>query len=371
MKIYLIAGEPSGDLHASNLIKALIAQQPNLQFKGMGGDRFMETSGIEPTVHIRETNIMGFTEVIKHLPRIRRIMKTIKADILDFQPDVVILIDYPGFNLRIAKFAHEAGIKVAYYISPQVWAWKKGRIKSLKKYVDRMLCILPFEKEFYHNEGWDVEYVGHPLVDHVNNYKFDKNIPELDQKTAPFIALLPGSRKQEIATMLPIMLQVSKRFPECSFVIAGAPTQTPEFYEQILAENDSKMPIITGKTYDLLHQASAALVTSGTATLETALLNVPQVVCYKGGQISYWIAKRLVNIKYISLVNLILDRPAVKECIQSEMNVDTLTQELHELLYNTPKRERILSDYQKLRRLLQGGASEQAAQVILRLVGKK
>jgi lipid-A-disaccharide synthase len=369
MKIYLIAGEPSGDLHASNLINALQNQNPNIQFKGMGGDHFKESSGIEPTIHIRETNFMGFTEVIKHLPRIRRIMKTIKADISVFQPDVVVLIDYPGFNLRIAKFVHQAGLKVVYYISPQVWAWKKGRIKVLKKYVDRMLCILPFEQEFYQKEGWAVEYVGHPLVDHISQYKFDEKIFDSYHFNAPVIALLPGSRKQEIATMLPIMLQVSKRFPEFIFVIAGAPTQPLEFYEQILAENDIKLPIITGKTYDLLHKASAALVTSGTATLETALLNVPQIVCYKGGQISYWIAKQLVKIKYISLVNLILDRPAVKECIQSEMNIETLTHELHDLLYNTPKRERILSDYQALRQLLQGGASQKAAKAILKLAG--
>jgi lipid-A-disaccharide synthase len=368
MKIYIVAGEPSGDLHASNLINAIKSQSPNIQFKGMGGDRFREATGIKPTVHIRETNIMGFTEVIKHLPRIRRIMKAIQADILDFQPDVVVLIDYPGFNLRIAKFAHQAGIKVVYYISPQVWAWKKGRIRGLKKYVDRMLCILPFEKEFYRKEGWEVEYVGHPLIDHIFEYKFDKKILENQQLTAPIIALLPGSRRQEIATMLPIMLQVSKHFPEYRFVIAGAPTQSSEYYEQILAENDIKLPVIIGKTYDLLQQASAALVTSGTATLETALLNVPQIVCYKGGAISYWIAKRLVNIKYISLVNLILDRPAVKECIQSEMNTKTLTHELHELLYNSVKRERIFSDYQALRQLLQGGASQKAAQAILSLV---
>ena len=367
MKIYFIAGEPSGDLHTANLIKALKSKEPDLCFRGMGGDHFIEATGVQPIVHIRDTNVMGFIEVLKKLPKILKIMNKVKKDIDEFSPDALVLTDYPGFNMRMAKYAHQKGIKVFYYISPQVWAWKKGRIKQLKKYVNRMFCILPFEKDFYLNEGWDVDYVGHPLVDHVNNYTFDLKVNSLT-KGKPLVALLPGSRKQEIKSILPMMLELSKKFEECSFVVAGAPTQSEAFYMDIMRKIGINIPIVFGKTYDLIKHAQAAIVTSGTATLETALIGTPQVVCYKGGMLSYKIAKFLVDIKYISLVNLILNRSAVKECIQRDMNVSTVADELQALLYDKVRLNNMKRDYEELRGLLEGGASEATASLILSLI---
>jgi lipid-A-disaccharide synthase len=328
MKLYIIAGEASGDLHGSNLIKALRAQEPNLNVRCWGGD-MMQQQGGEVVKHYRDLAFMGFIEVVMNLRTIARNLKFCKEDILQYKPDAIVLIDYPGFNLRIAEWAKEHGIKVFYYISPQIWAWKQNRVHKIKKCVDRMFVVLPFEKDFYKKFDYDVSFVGHPLLDVISetNRDFEKFVSENHLPNKPIIALLPGSRKQEIATMLPIMLSVKNEFPNHQFVVAGAPGQAPEFYTPMLHNSDAKL--IFGKTYGLLQHAQAGLVTSGTATLEAGLFQLPQVVCYKGSAISYHIAKRLIKIKYISLVNLILDRPAVLELIQHELNEKNLKTELN------------------------------------------
>jgi lipid-A-disaccharide synthase len=355
MKLYFIAGEDSGDLHTKNLIKALQKQNPSIRTRGVGGE-LMKQVGTELVAHIKDINFMGFWEVIRNLKTIRQLFKTVKADIEAWQPDAVILIDYPGFNLRMAKYLNKKGIRVIYYISPQVWAWKKGRVKTIRRFVDQMMVILPFEKDFYQNEGVEVDFVGHPLLDEIENN------PNPEAKK-PIIALLPGSRKQEIRRMLPVMLEVIPHFPNYQFVVAGAPSQTADFYENMIG--DTPVELIMNQTYDVLTRARFALVTSGTATLETALFDVPQVVCYKGSALSYHIGKRLVKIKYISLVNLILDQSLVKELIQSEFNTRDLIRELRTIMQ--PEKENSIRDgYALLRQKLgDKGASEKAAQLIL------
>jgi lipid-A-disaccharide synthase len=364
MKYYIIAGEPSGDLHGSNLIKELNKLDPQATIRAWGGDK-MKAAGAEVVKHYRELAFMGFAEVIKNLPTILNNLKFCKKDVQEFHPDVLILIDYPGFNLRIAKWAKEQGLKVIYYISPQVWAWKEGRVKSIKQVVDKMLVILPFEESFYHSK-WDykVQYVGHPLVQVVNEFLHDH--PKQQQPGKPIIALLPGSRKQEVAKKLPIMLAVSKEFPGYRFAVAKTSSLDEDFYTQFL-KNYPDVSSVKDQTYSLLSQATAALVTSGTATLETALFGVPQVVCYKGSTVSYQIAKRLISIKYISLVNLIMDRPVVKELIQNELTITNLVIELQSILQNDNKRTQILNDYRALQEMLQkqGNASARAAQEII------
>lgn len=356
MKYYIIAGEASGDLHGSNLIRQLMVQDTEAQFTCWGGDA-MQAAGAILVKHYRELAFMGYTEVLMNIRTILNNIFFCKQDILDNKPDVLILIDYPGFNLRIAQWAKKQGINVVYYISPQVWAWKENRIKKIKQCVDLMLVILPFEKALYDKWNYDVTYVGHPLLDAVanlpeSNLHFDK----------PVIALLPGSRKQEIKAMLPIMLEVVPKYPEYEFVIAQAPAQPDEIYLEIIGEHPVKL--IKNNTYALLQKATAALVTSGTATLETALFGVPQVVCYKASAISYSIAKQLLKIKYISLVNLILDKPSVTELIQNELSAPKLTQALGLTL--TTKREAILADYKTLKDLLgTSGASAKAAKAIV------
>lgn len=356
-KVYIIAGEDSGDLHGSNLIKALKNQNPEWKFKGIGGDKMLE-EGVALVAHIKDTNFMGFAEVIKNLGTIRQLFKTVKSDIISWKPDAVILIDYPGFNLRMAKFIHKLGIKVLYYISPQVWAWKKGRVKTIKRYTDRMMVILPFEKDFYAREGLEVDFVGHPLLDAIDVQHQGLTI---DQK--PIIALLPGSRKQEIQRMLPVMLELVDEFPAFQFAVAGAPSQEQNFYRQIIGE--TPVELWMNRTYELLSKASYAVVTSGTATLETALFRVPEVVCYKGSTISYHIGKRLINIKFISLVNLILGRKAVEELIQHEYTPERVAKALQKLMASEGK-SKMLKDYGELRdKLGNEGASERAAQVII------
>ena len=355
MKIYLIAGEDSGDLHAGNLIKALKKMHPDMEFRGVGGDQ-MAGQGMEVIEHVNRINFMGFWEVIQNLGTIRKLFRTVKADIRSWQPDAVLLIDYPGFNLRMAPFIHQLGIPVYYYISPQLWAWKKGRVKIIRKYVKRMFVILPFEQKFYQKEGVDVDFVGHPLLDAIENTDSEK-------MDSPLVALLPGSRKQEIKRMLPIMLEVVEKFPELKFAIGGAPSQKAEFYRNIIG--NVKVELRMNQTYDLLRQASFALVSSGTATLETALFNVPQIVCYKGSALSYFIGKRLVQVKYISLVNLILDKKAVVELIQYDFYVDNLEKELRKLIYETEK-QRLEADYERLHELLgDAGASARTAQLLI------
>ncbi|HVG40159.1 MAG TPA: lipid-A-disaccharide synthase, partial [Chitinophagaceae bacterium] len=338
-------------------------------YRSWGGD-LMKEAGSTVVKHYKDLAFMGFIEVIKNLPTILNNLKFCKEDITAFNPDVLILIDYPGFNLRIAKWAKEQGFKVIYYISPQVWAWKENRVKVIKKVVDKMLVILPFEKDFY--SGWDykVEYIGHPLIQVVNEYKSKNNNGNVDSLlnsngAKPVIALLPGSRKQEVSIKLPIMLEASKSFPQYHFVVAKAGSLEDAFYKDLLS-NYPNVSTVKNETYRLLSIATAALVTSGTATLETALFEVPQVVCYKGSAISYQIAKRLIKIKYISLVNLIMDKPVVKELIQNELTAANIIAELDALLHNNDRKEQLANDYQMLKELLQqgGNASAKGAKII-------
>lgn len=370
MKYYIIAGEASGDLHASNLMKELKLKDPNAEFRVWGGD-LMQAQGGTIVKHYRDLAFMGFAEVILNLRTILGNISFCKKDIETYRPDAVILVDYPGFNLRIAEYVKNLGIKVYYYISPQIWAWKTGRVHTIKKFVDRMFVILPFEKEFYAKYGYAVDFVGHPLLDAM------KDLPELNVEKfkaengldeRKVIALLPGSRKQEIRVKLPIMLSVVKDFPDYQFVVAGAPSLEEEFYREVAAGKDMK--IVFGKTYDVLRCSQAALVTSGTATLETALLNIPEVVCYKGSRISYEIGKRVVkHIQFISLVNLIMDKEVVKELIQNDLSYKNLKHEL-ELILNTPKRDSILREYAQLRQKLGGaGASARTAELIVSDLG--
>lgn len=370
MKYYIIAGEASGDLHGSNLIKQLHKMDMNASIHCWGGDK-MQTAGATLVKHYRDLAFMGFVEVIKNLPTIMRNLKFCKKDILAFQPDVLILIDYPGFNLRIAEWAHKNGFKVVYYISPQVWAWKENRVNAIKKYVDKMLVILPFEKEFYKKWNFDVEYVGHPLVEVIDDFIDEANTHALPLplKDAGTIALLPGSRQQEILKKLPIMLSVADHFPDYSFVVAKAPGIEDEFYEELL-QHHKNVYTVFGKTYELLVRSKAALVTSGTATLETALFSVPEVICYKGNPISYYIAKRLINIKYIGLVNLIMNKEVVKELIQHELTTENLIKELSALLHNNERKIQLQQDYADLKKLLSAGghASSNAAKSIYEMI---
>lgn len=363
MKYYIIAGEASGDLHASNLIKELKKLDESAIFRGWGGD-MMTAAGAHIVKHYRDLAFMGFVEVLMNLRTILKNLAFCKEDITAFQPDVLILVDYPGFNLRIAQWARQQGLKIVYYISPQVWAWKENRVKTIRESVDQMLVILPFEKAFYQKWQYEVSYVGHPLVEVIENYK-KEHINSLPAQDKPVIALLPGSRKQEILKKLPVMLDVSKKFPDYNFIVAKAPGQDDSFYENLLA-GFSNVHAVSGKTYNLLMRATAALVTSGTATLETALFAVPQVVCYKGSAISYEIAKRIIKIKYISLVNLIMDKPVVKELIQHDLTVENVAKELKSILYDEQRKHQIQQDYADLKKLLSlgGNASANAAKAI-------
>ncbi|MBM3922428.1 MAG: lipid-A-disaccharide synthase [Sphingomonadales bacterium] len=364
MRYYLIAGEASGDLHGSHLIAALHQQDPQAVIRCWGGDK-MQAAGATLVKHYRDLAFMGFAEVIKNLPTILRNIRACKKDIEQFCPDVVVCIDYPGFNLRIAKWAHAQKMRVVYYIAPQVWAWKEDRVKGMKQYIDQLLVILPFEKDFFATRWqWPVSYVGHPLVQVVDLAKQQAPDPLLTDK--PLVALLPGSRQQEIAKKLPIMLQVSSFFPDHQFIVAKAPGTPDEFYTRWLAAFPT-VQLVSDRTYSLLRQAKAALVTSGTATLETALFGVPQVVCYKGSWLSYQIGKRLIKVKYISLVNLIMNKPVVTELIQDQLTVNNLQRALQELLSNSTKRQQIQEDYAQLQALLRstGQASSTAATLII------
>ncbi|MFN7686205.1 MAG: lipid-A-disaccharide synthase [Sphingobacteriales bacterium] len=339
MKYYLISGEASGDLHGSNLIKEIHKRDPQAQIRCWGGD-LMQAAGAELVSHYKERAFMGFLEVAKNLRTILGFMKTCKKDLLAYKPDVVVLIDYPGFNIPMAQFAKKHGFKTIYYISPQVWAWKESRVKTIREVVDKMLVILPFEVDFYKKWNYEVTYVGHPLVQVIEDFK--KANSTLTLTPHPSVALLPGSREQEIKKKLPIMLETTRNFPDVQFRIAQAPSLERSFYESMTAQYPN-VELIQGKTYELLMQSHAALVTSGTATLETALFGVPEVVCYKGSAVSYEIAKRLIKVKYISLVNLILDKPAVKELIQHDLTPENITTELKRLL--DPRQNAIVKIY--------------------------
>jgi lipid-A-disaccharide synthase len=353
MKYYIIAGEASGDLHASNLMKELALLDPLAQFRCWGGN-LMQSAGGELVKHYSSLAFMGFTEVLLNLRTILSNLSFCKKDILVYNPDVVILVDYPGFNLRVAKFCHREGLKVFYYISPQIWAWKQSRVHDIKRYVDKMFVILPFEKKFYANYGMEVDYVGHPLRDAIAGEKriVDQNDfrEQYNPGGKPIIALLPGSRKQEIERVLPVMLSIIPGFNDVQFVVAGVSSVGEGFYDAFLRNRNAK--IILDKTHLLLRNSEAALVTSGTATLETAMLGIPEVVCYKGGQLSYLIARQLIKVPYISLVNLISEREVVKELIQGNLNSGSLSDELRRILPGQEGRDRMLDDYKHLNQML-------------------
>jgi lipid-A-disaccharide synthase len=414
MKYYIIAGEASGDLHGSNLIKELRKADPGTGVRCWGGDLMAAAGGVL-VKHYKDLAFMGFVEVLSNLRTIFRNLEFCRQDIQAYKPDALILVDYPGFNMRIAKWAHQQGIKVIYYISPQVWAWKEGRVRQIKEYVDKMLVILPFEKDFYRRWNFEVEYVGHPLVEVIDRFLADDRLHTMQtlsfpdplsahsskltahtspleahssklaassplslssqlaanslQLAAPIIALLPGSRRQEILKKLPLMLEVCHHFPNHLFVVAKAPGLEDAFYEDMLKTHPN-VSSVRNETYALLSKASAACVTSGTATLETALFGVPEIVCYKGNPLSYQIAKRLIKVKYISLVNLIMDKLVVKELIQDQLTPDSLRKELDILLNDPQKLGQLRADYKALKELLsQGGhASANAAHSILQFL---
>lgn len=373
MRYYLIAGEASGDLHASNLMRELKLLDQETAFRCWGGD-LMERQGAELVKHYRDLAFMGFMEVVSHLPTILRNFQSCKKDLLRYHPDVLILVDYPGFNLRIAKFAKTHGIRVFYYISPQLWAWNSSRVKTIKKWVDKMFVILPFEQEFYARFNYNVDFQGHPLLDVINkDMKASGGKEFLDANSLPnmpIIALLPGSRKMEIEKMLKIMISVRSSFTGFQFVVAGAPSIQPDFYTGILKDTDIR--VVADQTYQLLGQAVAALVTSGTATLETGLIGVPQVVCYRGNMLSYLIARRLVHVKYISLVNLICDKMIVPELIQHELNHKNLVTALGSIIEPGSVRDALIDGYHELRQKLGGrGASSRIASLMIQYLTQK
>ena len=364
MKYYLVAGEASGDLHGANLMKALKDEDPNAEFRYFGGDK-MKAEGGELVKHYADMAFMGFTEVLFNLRTIFKNLKTCKADILAYEPDALILIDFPGFNLKIAEFAKAKCIKVCYYISPKVWAWNQKRVLKIKRIVDQLFCILPFEVDFYREWGMEVNYVGNPLLDEIAqftpnaNFRADNGLTE-----KPIVALLPGSRKQEIERLLPDMLQVVDQFPDYQFVIGAAPTFTEQYYQQYI--NGKPAKLVFAQTYHLLHHAHAALVASGTATLETALFKIPQVVLYRGGALTIAIGRLLIKIKFISLVNLIMDREVVKELIQEDCNATLIAQNLKQIAEG-PGRAKMLADYEELAtKMGTAGASERTAKLIVK-----
>jgi len=369
MKYYLIAGEASGDLLGSYLMKSIKKLDTNADFRCWGGD-LMETQGGEIIKHYKDLAFMGFWEVAKNLRTILKNITVCKVDILLYEPDVIILIDYPGFNLRIAEFAKEQNIRVVYYVSPQIWAWKKNRVHKIKRDVDTLITILPFEKDFYAKYNYEAHYVGHPLLDVIQNERkkedgaiFKTNY-HLDDR--PIIAILPGSRKQELKKMLPVMVKMVDQFPQYQFVMSKVKWQPLSLYQSHI--KDKKITLVEGNTYTLLHHSQAAIVTSGTATLETALWNVPQVVCYKGSCISYLIARMVVgkHLKYISLVNLILNKQAVTELIQYECNPKKLEKEFDKIVHNKSVIDTMKTDYKQLLYILgDAGASDKAAKLIV------
>jgi lipid-A-disaccharide synthase len=368
MKYYIIAGEASGDLHGSNLIKELQKLDAESDIRCWGGDK-MKATGATLVKHYKELAFMGFAEVVKNLPAILKNFKFCKSDISAFNPDVVVLIDYPGFNLRMAKWTSKNHYKTVFYISPQVWAWKESRVKAIKKFVDKMIVILPFEKEFYKKWNFEVEYAGHPLVEVVDNYV--KAHPDYKEDPST-IGLLPGSRKQEIKTKLPVMLEATKNFKDYQFIVAKAPSIEEDFYE-IFLKDYPNVTAESNNTYSLLMKCTAALVTSGTATLETALFGVPEIVCYKAGSISYEIGRRLIKLKFICLVNLIMNKEVVKELIQHDLSSEKITAELKKILFDEKKKEQIKKDYRELKKLLSKGghASFNAAKSIYEFTKNK
>jgi len=372
MNYYLIAGEASGDLHGSNLMHVLKELDPSASFRCWGGD-LMERAGGKLVKHYRDLAFMGFWEVFVHLRTIMANLRFCERDLLEKRPDALILIDYPGFNLRIAKFAKRNGLRVFYYISPQLWAWKRSRVKTIREFVDRMFVILPFEEEFYGGYDYPVDFVGHPLLDvitpDVRKSDRDRFLEQNRLSGKPIIALLPGSRKQEIRIMLKRMVEIVPAFEAYQFVVAGAPAIDPDLYGMVIRE--APVSVVFQQTYELLGHAEAALVTSGTATLETALMGVPEVVCYRGSPLSFWIARRIVHVPYISLVNLIMGKEVVKELVQHLLTPENLCMELQKL-FDPAIRERMQKDYQELTRRLGGqGASYRAASLMIQYLQDK
>ena len=370
MKYYLVAGEASGDLHGANLMKALKTLDPQASFRFFGGD-LMQAEGGTIAKHYVEMAFMGFAEVVMNLRTIFKNLAFCKADIGQWQPDVLILVDFPGFNLKIAEFAKSKGLLVCYYISPKVWAWNQKRVLKIKRVVDHLFCILPFEVDFYKEWDMKVDYVGNPLLDAVSAFAPDPDfISKNNLSPKKIIALLPGSRKQEISRLVPDLAAVADQFPEFQFVIAGAPTFNATYYDEFL--NGRQIPVLFNATYEILNNANAAIVASGTATLETALFNVPQVVVYKGNPISIAIARMVVKIKFISLVNLIMNRATVKELIQQDCNPAAIGKELDSLVNNTVNRQRMLDDYDQLdQKMGTPGASAKTAKLIIGYATKK
>ncbi|MDH6535114.1 lipid-A-disaccharide synthase [Parabacteroides sp. 52] len=377
MRYYLIAGEASGDLHASNLMASLKQQDPEADFRFLGGD-LMQKVGGTLVKHYREMAYMGFIPVLLHLRTILKNMQSCKEDIRRYAPDVVILVDYPGFNLQIAKFVKTVlRLPVYYYISPKIWAWKEYRIKSIRRYVDRMFCILPFEKDFYQKHNYAIDYVGNPSVDSVNNYLTNHPVSlhtlkkEASLSDKPILALLAGSRKQEIKDNLPVMLEAIAHFPDYQAVIAGAPGIDKTYYKQYIG--DHPVTIVFDKTYALLQQSSAALVTSGTATLETSLFLVPQVVCYytPAGKWVHFVFRHFFHIRYISLVNLIAGREVVQELFGERFSLSNIKEELERILQDASYREKMISDYKEIVSILGApGASQRAAELIYQSLKK-
>ncbi|SKB63869.1 lipid-A-disaccharide synthase [Sphingobacterium nematocida] len=370
MRYYIIAGETSGDLHGANLIKALKVKDPDAVFRIVGGDRMQQEANQNALIHTSEMAFMGFVEVIKNLGTISKNLKTVKKDLLDFNPHTVILIDFPGFNLKIASFAKAHQIKTCYYISPKIWAWNQGRVHKIKKIVDHMFCILPFEVDFYKRFGMKVDYVGNPLLDAISNYSFNSDFRRDNRLTeAPIIALLPGSRKMEIEQILPDMIELYYAFPKHQLVIAGAPNFELSYYQNYTADLD--IPVVFDRTYDLLKNADAAVVTSGTATLETGILKVPQVVVYKANPISVWLARKLIKVKFISLVNLINDYLSVIELIQQDCNPGQIRDEIGKIISEKEHRDSILENYEVLAgKLGEPGASKKTAKLILQYLNQ-
>ncbi len=370
MKYYLVAGEASGDLHGANLMKALKEKDPEAEFRFFGGDLMLAEGGTL-VKHYADMAYMGFIEVVANLRTIFKNMKACKEDIAAWGPDVLVLIDFPGFNLKIAEFAKTNNILVCYYISPKVWAWNQKRVLKIKRIVDHLFCILPFEVDFYKDWGMEVDYVGNPLLDAVSAFKPDPDFRIKNQlPDKKIIALLPGSRKQEISRLLPDMIAVAQKWPDYEFIIAGAPSFSQAYYDQYL--QGSQIKVLFNSTYDLLNIAHAAIVASGTAALETALFNVPQVVVYKSSIISITIGRMVIRVKYISLVNLIMDSLVVKELIQQDCNPEKINEEMGLILNNKAYYDNMLSNYNKLHEKMgKPGASEKTAGLIIGYTAKK
>lgn len=373
MKYYIIVGEASGDLHGSNLIKGLKESDPKAEFRYWGGDLMQAAAGIEPVKHYKESSIMGFVEVVLNLRRIARFMRECREDIAAFAPDVLILIDYPGFNLRMAKFAKSIGIPTYYYIAPKVWAWKEGRVKKIKKYVDQLFVIFPFEIEYFSKFGISAYYAGNPLMDSITSRgatDFKEFTTQNSLNGKPIIALMAGSRAHEINFNLPFMVEVSRDFPEYQFVVTAVSWLDKTLYDKHLT--GSTVAYVCDQTYQTLAVSSGALVTSGTATLEAALLKVPEVVCFRGPAITMWIAARLVKLKWISLVNLVMDRMVVTELIQAGFTVDSAKAELKAILPGGSKREQLIQDYAQLADVIgEDGASLRVAKQMYGLLTRK